>query len=125
MEKLACDVKCMDALEWLRSRPSRSIDLLIGSPPYVLKGNRYGFKKKWDLASWVDWMVELTTESLRVVRNATIWVADGAIKDDHYQPACEGLIWKLHERGIICERPCIWEKNSSPNGKSFFGNAYE
>lgn len=118
-----------DVIAWLGKQSiDVSIDLLIGSPPYALKGHRYGEKKTaWPTAQWVDWMETVTRVACLASRGWVIWIANGAVREGEYQPACEGLIWKLSERasGVVCERPCIWHKNAPPNRKDWFGNDWE
>lgn len=116
---------CADALDFIRSNPDDYYDLIIGSPPYAEKGERYGTSKKWKTADWVDWMLDITIEACRVTREYVVWVANGAVRQRRYLPACEGLIWKAHEAGIVCERPVIWHKNSPPSRKDWLGNDWE
>lgn len=99
--------------------------LTVGSPPYANKGGRYGGKKKWPTGGWVDWMVDITTEAVRVTEGYVLWVVNGSVKNGCYEPACEMLLARMHAQGIICERPLIWHKNAPPNRKDWFGNDWE
>jgi hypothetical protein len=47
------------------------------------------------------------------------------VRRGRYLPACEGLAWEWHQRGGVCERPCIWDKNAPPNRTDWFGNDWE
>lgn len=115
-----------DCLEVMRTLPDASVDLVLGSPPYAEKGQRYGDKTtKWRTLDWCNWMVDVTQESLRISRNIVVWVVNGSVRDGRYLPAVEGLIWKCHEIGIACERPVIWHKNAAPNRRDWFGNDWE
>lgn len=120
-------VLAADCLAWMRDQPDDSFDLVFGSPPYAEKGQRYiGGARKWDTVSWVSWMVEVTTEAVRLSRGYVMWVANGAVRGKRYLPACEGLLWELHKAGeVACERPCIWHKNAPPNRSDWFGNDWE
>ena len=49
-----CEIQLIhaDALEWLRSQPADSVDLIFGGPPYAMKGARYGTSsKRWPTGS--------------------------------------------------------------------------
>jgi site-specific DNA-methyltransferase (adenine-specific) len=118
---------CGDCVEqMLEHLPERCADLVIGSPPYALKGRRYaGSARLWQVRDWVDWMEEVTLAATRVARNAVVWIVNGCVKDGRYQPAVEGLIWRMWMEGIVCERPAIWHKNAPPNRADWFGNDWE
>jgi hypothetical protein len=86
-------VEQADCVEWLTTRSSGSIDLIIGSPPYPEKGERYiGGRKKWPTMEWVEWMINVTVAATRASRSMVLWVANGAVRKGVYLPACEGLI---------------------------------
>jgi len=109
----------------MRSMLSASIDLVIGSPPYAEKGERYRKTRPWPTDDWVEWMLDVTKASLHVARNAVIWIVNGSVRDGGYLPACEGLVYRAYQAGLACERPCIWHKNAPPNRKDWFGNDWE
>src|SRR5690606_27121280 len=67
-----------------------------------------------DAAAWVDWMLRVTTEALRVSRGAVVWVASGVTRDRNYWPACEGLMWEWFRRGGSMYRPCYWHRVGIP-----------
>lgn len=93
---------------------SKSVDLCIGSPPYV--DARLYLENGVDLGiargcqEWIDWMLIVTTEALRVSRGAVIWVATGVTRDRTYWPACEGLMYEWWRRGGSAYRPCYWRR---------------
>lgn len=80
-----------------------SVDLVFGSPPYVdarlylENGQDLGIARK--CVAWVEWMLTVTTEALRVSRGPVLWVAAGKTEGRDYQPACEGLMWEWFKRG--------------------------
>lgn len=114
-----------DCLEVMRGLPSDSVDLVIGSPPYPEKGERYGKSSPWPTPKWINWMAGVTQDALRVSRNVVVWVVNGSVRDGQYLPACECLVAVLDLLGVICERPVIWHKNAPPNRKDWFGNDWE
>ena len=94
----------------------RSVSLVIGSPPYLDArtylegGSDLGIARK--CAAWVDWMLDVTTEALRVSQGLVLWVVAGKTKDWTYQPGPEGLLWEWWKRGgeCSCLRPCYWNR---------------
>lgn len=98
--------------------PNMSVDLVFGSPPYVdarnylEDGKDLGISR--DVHDWVEWMLLVTAECLRVSRGAVVWVAAGVTRDRNYQPACEGLMWEWFKRGGHAYRPCHWHRFGIP-----------
>jgi site-specific DNA-methyltransferase (cytosine-N4-specific) len=116
-----------DCLEWLRARPTDSVDFVFGSPPYAGKGERYDeLPTCSEPRDWVEWMADVTEQAVRVSSGYVLWVVNGFVRKG-YHPACEGLVWAMYNRDErLCERPCIWHKNAPPsrNGK-WFSNDWE
>lgn len=78
----------------------QSVDLVFGSPPYI-NARTYDdgtlpedFTVSRDCRDWVDWMLRVTAESLRVSRGAVVWIAAAGERKHTYQPAVEGLLWR-------------------------------
>ena len=117
------------ALEWLRELPPNSVDLVVGSPPYVEKNGRYkntpGPIRRWTCPEWVEYIYQVTLEARRVCKGDVLWVVNGSLKDARYTPAVEGLVWKWYETGHKLERPLIWHKNAPPNRRDWFSNDWE
>lgn len=91
----------------------RSVDLVLGSPPYC-DARTYGIDAQRDVFEWVDWMLRVTEEALRVTRGAVIWVAAGVTRERRYQPAVEGLAWEGFRRGWAQECPVYWRRVGIP-----------
>lgn len=124
---MSIELICADSLDWMRQQKPKTAYLTIGSPPYPHKLKRYigGKLRNIGTDDWVEWFSEVTVEAIRITQNVVIWVANGCVRDGLYEPACEGLIWNLHNKGIAVERPVIWHKNAPPNRKDWFGNDWE
>lgn len=93
--------------------PDQSVDLVAGSPPYC-DARTYGIGAQRNAHDWVEWMLRVTTEALRVSRGAVIWVAAGVTRERTYWPACEGLMWEWFKRGGSAYRPCYWHRVGIP-----------
>ena len=91
----------------------RSVDLVFGSPPYC-DARTYGIDAQRGATEWVDWMLNVTTEFLRVSNGAVIWIVAGVTRKRSYWPAPEGLLWEWCRRGGIAYRPCYWKRNGIP-----------
>lgn len=97
-----------------------SVDLVIGSPPYVdarlylEDGIDLGIARKCN--AWIEWMLDVTAEALRVSRGLVLWVVAGKTEDWNYQPAPEGLLYRWWARGGECHcfRPCYWHRVGIP-----------
>jgi site-specific DNA-methyltransferase (adenine-specific)/site-specific DNA-methyltransferase (cytosine-N4-specific) len=116
-----------DCLSWLHNQPDRSVDLVIGSPPYAGKGKRYaGSAESWPVDKWVPWMADVTAQAVRVSRGFVLWVCAGRVQQYRYEPSPELLLSECYRRGIACERPVIWSKNAPPTRKGdWFSNSWE
>lgn len=99
-----------------------AFDVVFGSPPYVdcrlylEDGQDLGISR--ECHDWVEWMLAVTTECLRVSKGAVVWVASGATRDRNYWPACEGLMYEWYRRGGHAYRPCYWNRAGIPGSGS-------
>lgn len=109
-----------DCIEVLRGMPDESVDLVFGSPPYadarlyLEDGEDLGISR--GCQEWIDWMLTVTTEAVRVCRGPVLWVASNVTRDRNYWPACEGLMYEWWKRGGSMYRPCCWVKATGPDG---------
>jgi len=121
-------VICSDSLGAMIGMKSRSVDLVLGSPPYPGKCSRYqaepcpGFTDD----SWLNTMLDYTTEACRVSRGWVIWVINSSVKEGLYEPFCEQLLVEAWKKNICVERPVVWEKNATPSRKGqWYSNKHE
>lgn len=91
----------------------KSVDLVFGSPPYV-DARSYGIGAQRDCQEWIDWMLTVTAEAVRVSRGLVLWVCAGVTRKWCYQPACEGLLYEWWKRGGRCWRPAFWHRVGIP-----------
>lgn len=111
---------CLQVLQGLKSN---ICSLIIGSPPYPGKFQRYKIAGKL----WGDFMEQVILESCRVSSGYTVMVVNGTVKQGRYLTEVEELLSNLgkYKTSIRIERPLIWIKNSPPNRKDWFCNAWE
>lgn len=104
-----------DCIELHNSMPEQSVDLLLGSPPY-LDARTYGIDAQRNCAEWVEWMLAVSEAACRVSKGLVLWVVSGVTRDNNYWPGCEGLAWEWWKRGNHQWRPCVWWKVDDNDG---------
>jgi hypothetical protein len=67
---------CGDSLEVMRTMQRKSVDLVLGSPPYENR-RAYGGLRSRVGQEWVDWMVDIFREAVRVSRGLVAMVVEG------------------------------------------------
>lgn len=91
----------------------KSVDLVLASPPYA-DARTYGIGAQRDCQEWVDWMLVVTAEAVRVSRGLVIWVCAGVTRDWNYWPGPEGLLYEWWKAGGRAWRPCYWHRVGIP-----------
>ena len=125
------DLHTADATEFLLARPAASVDLVLGSPPYALKGSRYrnlpdGSFVPRTVTEWVRWMSLIVEHSCRVSRGMVFFVVDSPRAQGEYNPAVEGLLWTLAtDKQVVIRTPHVWHKNGAPGGPKWPGHDWE
>lgn len=116
-----------DALQLLRALPDDSVDLVFGSPPYDAKCRRYGSGRNLRGQDWVDWMVEVYVESLRVCRGLVAYVVDGSTSEFRWSATPVLLMADLHRRGVCLRKPVAYVRNGIPGsgGSDWWKNNWE
>lgn len=80
-------IECGDVLEKLRAEPSKSVDLVFGSPPYEKARMYAGTSTRLESEQWVAWMVEVFREAARVSRGLVAMVCEGRTRQYDYSAA--------------------------------------
>ncbi len=115
-----------DCLEEMRRLPEQSIDLVFGSPPYE-DARTYGIDFKLKGQAWVDWMVQVYRESLRVCRGLVAFVVEGRTRHFSWSGTPALLMADLIRAGITLRKPPIYERDGIPGsgGPDWWKNRYE
>lgn len=116
-----------DCLEWMQQQPDNSVDLVFGSPPYE-NARTYGINFKLAGDDWVQWMLERTTEALRICRGLVAWVVEGRTCKYRYTATPILLMAELHRAGVHLRKPPIYAKSSGmpgSGGRDWLRNDYE
>lgn len=113
---------CADSLSLMRSMPARSVDTVIGSPPYPGKWKRYRLNNR---GNWHEWFAQVLTEAGRITRGWAFFVVNGSVKDGEYDCEVEEAVVAAKKMGCRFDRPLIWHKNAPPSRKDYFGNDWE
>jgi hypothetical protein len=90
-----------------------SFDLVFGSPPYC-DARTYGIDAQRECQDWIDWMLGVTSEAVRVSKGLVIWICAGVTRDWCYWPGPEGLLYEWWRRGGRCWRPAYWYRVGIP-----------
>jgi len=117
---------CGDGLEELRELPDQSADLIFGSPPYE-DARTYGIDFSLKGQEWVDWMVQVYRESLRVCRGLVAFVVEGKTRKFSYSGTPLLLAADLIRAGVTLRKPPIYERDGIPGsgGPDWLKNRYE
>lgn len=90
-----------------------TFDLVFGSPPYM-DARTYGIDAQRDCHEWIEWMLRVTAEAVRVSKGLVIWNCAGVTRDWCYWPGPEGLLYEWFKRGGFCWRPAYWYRVGIP-----------
>jgi hypothetical protein len=111
-----------DVLDWFAAQPADSIDMVLGSPPYM-NARSYGIAAERGCEEWVAWMLRVSEAAARVCRGPIFWVVAGVTEDRCYWPGVEGLMWEWWKRGHQLYRAYAWVKrNEDGEGSSIPGS---
>lgn len=88
-----------DCLTIMPTWPARSVNLVFSSPPYEdARTYSMGFKLKGQ--AWVDWMVQVVRESLRVCDGLVAFVVEGRTRGFRWSATPVLLMADLHRAGV-------------------------
>ena len=107
--------------------PDKSVDLVIGSPPYEIQRLYSVLKFALKGQAWVDWMVAGFKEWLRICRGPVIMVIEGFTEDFAYSATPFLLGADLHRAGITLRKAPIYHRVGIPGsgGPDWLRNDYE
>ena len=88
-----------DCIAEMQKMEAGSVDLVFGSPPYE-DARTYGIDFKLKGQAWVDWMVAVYIESLRVCKGLVAYVVAGRTRKFAWSCTPALLIADLHRAGI-------------------------
>src|SRR5579884_1019605 len=98
---------CGDAIAWLRSLESASVDLIFADPPYNIK------KAEWDTfesqQAYVNWSLEWIEQAARVLKpTGTLYIcgfseilADLKLPASRFFQGCRWLVWHYKNKANL------------------------
>jgi hypothetical protein len=89
-----------DCIDAMRRIPSRSVDLVFGSPPYEAARSYGGLTPRVG-EEWVRWMFEVCVEAARISRGLCAFVIEGQAKNFDFSATPEMLTADLR-RAMRC-----------------------
>jgi site-specific DNA-methyltransferase (adenine-specific) len=116
-----------DALEFLRSLPDDSVDLLFTSPPYE-SARTYSLGSPLPAGEeWVRWMVEIVTAARPKVKGLIAVNCEGQTRGYSYSAVPFLLIADLKRAGFNLRKPCVYERDGIPGsgGPDWLKNRWE
>ena len=115
-----------DCLKVLPTLPPRSVDLVFGSPPYG-DCRTYGIDFNLKGQDWVDWMVQVFREPLRVCKGLVAFVVEGKTRNFRWSATPALLMADLHRAGIHLRKPPAFHRVGVPGsgGPDWWRNDYE
>lgn len=119
-------VERSDALEWLRSLPDDSADMLFTSPPYEA-ARTYGIGFSLTGQAWVDWMVEVVRAAAPKVKGLIAVNCEGQTRGYRYSAAPFLFAADLHRAGFNLRKPAVYQRNGimGSGGPDWLRNDWE
>lgn len=127
MQRLKDAIFCGDCLKVMSGHmPSDSVDLVFGSPPYE-DARTYGMDFGLKGQEWVDWMVKVYKESLRVCTGLVAFVVQGRTRRFKWSATPALLMAYLHRSGVNLRNPPIYYRSGIPGsgGPDWLRSDYE
>ena len=117
---------CGDCLKTMASMSEDSVDLVFGSPPYE-DARTYGIDFSLKGQDWVDWMVQIYEESVRISKGLVAFVVQGRTRKFKWSCTPALLIADLHRAGFNVRNPPIYYRSSIPGsgGPDWLRSDYE
>jgi hypothetical protein len=115
-----------DCLKVLGALPEHSVDLVFSSPPYE-DCRTYNIEFNLKGQAWVDWMVRVYIESLRVCKGLVAFVVEGRTRGYSYSGTPLLLAADLIRAGITLRKPPVFHRVGIPGsgGPDWLRNDYE
>lgn len=98
-----------DALDFFKSQPPGSIDLVFGSPPYEAQ-RTYGIGFNLKGQDWVDWMAEIFIAAQRACKGLVAFVLEGKTKKFQWSATPALLMADLHRAGLKLRKPPVFHR---------------
>lgn len=115
---MGCSVVQADCLEFLRSQPEGSLDLVFGSPPYsearlyLEDGADMGVSRK--TAEWVAWMADVHEAAQKACKGLVAFVVAGQTRQYRWSAGPVLYMTELHRRGLNLRNPPIFSRVGIP-----------
>lgn len=114
-----------DCLEYIKSIPDNSVDLVLTDPPYFIgfDGGK-GWDSQWGSEiEYLEWCDKWTEECVRVLKPERMLVVFGTLKTETF------LLYKLrttdHNPVLTPQNEIVWSYNWGGRGKNNFARKHE
>lgn len=122
-----CKIIVGDCIEKMRNLVAEDeVDLVFGSPPYE-DARLYNMDFRLKDQDWVDWMVEVVRQSLRVCTGLVAFVVEGRTRNFRWSATPVLLMADLHRAGVHLRKPPVFRRQGIPGsgGPDWLRNDYE
>ena len=115
-----------DCIAEMQKMKAASVDLIFSSPPYE-DARTYGIDFNLKRQDWVDWMVAVYIESLRVCKGLVAYVVEGRTRKFSYSGTPLLLAADLLRAGVTLRKPPAFHRSGIPGsgGPDWLRNDYE
>lgn len=124
-DRLSARIDNMDCLEFVKTIPDDSVDLVLTDPPYFIGfDGGEGWDSQWETeADYLAWCKEWTDECIRVLKPSRMLIVWGTLKTDTF------LRYKLDclsaHPEMVGQNEIIWGYNWGGRGKKNFARKHE
>ena len=118
-------IQCIDNLEFMRSLPNESMQLIVTSPPYNL-GKRYE-RKKTSNAAYVEQQTAAIAEAHRLLHpcGSICWQVGNYVEDGEIYPLDIILYQKFKDLGMQLRNRIIWTFGHGLHCQNRFSGRHE
>lgn len=116
-----------DCLDVMKTWKDKSVDLVVGSPPYEDKRTYQELEFDLEGEDYVAWFIERFKEMLRVSKGLVAMVIDGKTEAYRYSSIPELIRADLHRSGVTLRRSPLYVRwgVAGSGGPDWFRNRYE
>ena len=114
-----------DCLEYIKSIPDNSVDLVLTDPPYFIgfDGGK-GWDSQWSSEyDYLDWCDQWTLECVRVLKPNRMFIVWGTLKTETF---LRYKLWTTDIHAVLTpQNEIVWSYNWGGRGKNNFARKHE
>jgi len=99
-----------DCIEWMKSQPNNSLDIILTSPPYNFDMPYATYKD--DIKNYRDWTQAWIREGSRILKDKGRFIINIQPKFSHGEPYHHWIYQSMEQCGMLWYGERIWQKNA-------------